>query len=304
MRRWIVYQRERFPLVAHAPLIAAFSISAVCYSSLLRGRVALPPAGALLVAFGTALLFFLQLRIADEFKDVEDDARYRPYRPVPRGLVSLRELAWLAAGAAVVQLALALWFEPALVRFLLLAWVYLALMTREFFAAAWLKARPIAYMASHMIILPLIDLYATACDWWPAGLRRPPAGIGWFLAVSYCNGMVVEIGRKIRAPHDEETGVDTYSALWGAERAAMAWAGAVAGTALCAWQAAEAIGTGRAMAVFLSTAVAACAAAAIAYARQPTTRSARVVEHMAGVWTLLMYLSLGAVPLVLAAWRE
>ena len=54
------------------------------------------------------LLFFLQLRIADEFKDYEDDARYRPYRPVPRGLVSLRELAWVGVGAAAIQLALAI----------------------------------------------------------------------------------------------------------------------------------------------------------------------------------------------------
>ena len=61
-----------------------------------------------------ALLFFLQLRIADEFKDFEDDARYRPYRPVPRGLVTLRELAWVGVGAAAIQLALALWLEPSL----------------------------------------------------------------------------------------------------------------------------------------------------------------------------------------------
>lgn len=92
--RWWVYQRERFPVFAHGALIAAFSASAVCYSALVRGadRVAL---GSLAVAFGTAFLFFLQLRIADEFKDFAEDARFRPYRPVPRGLVTLRErLAW------------------------------------------------------------------------------------------------------------------------------------------------------------------------------------------------------------------
>ena len=89
MNRWIVYQRERFPVAGHGPLVAAFSASAVCFSSLVRGRVAAPSAIALLVAFLTSLLFFLQLRIADEFKDFEEDSRYRPYRPVPRGLVTL-----------------------------------------------------------------------------------------------------------------------------------------------------------------------------------------------------------------------
>src|SRR5207248_2175394 len=104
LARWWTYQRERFPVVAHGILIAAFSSSAVCFSTLLRGRTTPPQLLALIVAFGTAFLFFLQLRIADEFKDCEEDSRYRPYRAVPRGLVSLRELAVLGVAAAAVQL--------------------------------------------------------------------------------------------------------------------------------------------------------------------------------------------------------
>jgi 4-hydroxybenzoate polyprenyltransferase len=97
-RRWWIYQRERFPLLLHAPLIGAFTSSAVCLSALLRGAAAAGSADgprwpAFVAAFGTGLTFFLQLRIADEFKDHDDDARHRPYRPVPRGLVTLRELA-------------------------------------------------------------------------------------------------------------------------------------------------------------------------------------------------------------------
>ena len=96
MNRWVTYQRERFPLAGHGPLVAAFSASAVCFSSLLRGHLAAPSPLALIAAFLTSLVFFLQLRIADEFKDFAEDARLRPYRPVPRGLVTLRELAWVA----------------------------------------------------------------------------------------------------------------------------------------------------------------------------------------------------------------
>src|SRR5712691_10597834 len=111
--RWWTYQRERSPIFVHSPLIATFSVSAMSYSALLRGEPKLRLA-SVLVAFGTAWLFFLQLRIADEFKDCADDARYRPYRPVPRGLVSLRELGVLGVGAALLQAALALWLQPAL----------------------------------------------------------------------------------------------------------------------------------------------------------------------------------------------
>ena len=303
MNRWVVYQRERFPLAAHAPLVLAFSGSAVCFSSLVRGHVAVPPLDSLVVAFVTSLLFFLQLRIADEFKDAEDDRRYRPYRPVPRGLVTLRELAWVGAASAIVQVALALWLHPSLVLLLLFAWAYLALMTREFFVPAWLKRHPTFYLVSHMIILPLIDLYATACDWRPAGLQVPPNGLTWFLIVSFFNGVVVEIGRKTRVPHDEETGVETYSALWGMPGAVRAWLAAFLVTGAAAWRAAERIGTAPATLVVLAAVALACLAVAMRMLRSAAPGRGKTIEVMSGVWTLLMYLGLGAAPLAIALWQ-
>src|SRR5580658_10731690 len=110
--RWWIYQRERFPVFAHTPIIAAFSLSAVSYSALIRGAHHLPAWQPCVVAFASSFLFFLQLRIADEFKDFEEDSRYRPYRAVPRGLVTLRELGVLGAGAAAIQLVLGLALDP------------------------------------------------------------------------------------------------------------------------------------------------------------------------------------------------
>jgi 4-hydroxybenzoate polyprenyltransferase len=303
MKRWLSYQRERFPLVAHGPLIAAFSVSAVCFSSLVRGRVALPPPASLLVAFVTALLLFLQLRIADEFKDFEDDARYRPYRPVPRGLVTLRELGWIGAGAAAMQLALALMLEPSLIWLLTLVWAYLALMTREFFVRDWLRRHPVVYLTSHMVIIPLIDLYATACDWRVAGLSRPPPGLYWFLIVSYVNGIVVEVGRKTRVPGDEEHGVETYSALWGTNVALRVWLAAVVVTAFAAWRAAARIGTDVATLNLLLVLVAVCGLVALRVMRRRTAGSGKAIELVSGVWTLMMYLGVGAVPMAYKLWR-
>jgi 4-hydroxybenzoate polyprenyltransferase len=303
LNRWVVYQRERFPLASHVPLVAAFSASAVCFSSLLRGHYAAPSAAALIVAFFTSLLFFLQLRIADEFKDREEDARFRPYRPVPRGLVTLRELAWLGAATAGVQLALALWLESSLVWLLLLTWVYLTLMTREFFAARWLKAHPVIYMASHMLILPLVDLYATACDWRVAGVTEPPVGLSWFLVVSFLNGVVVEIGRKTRAAADEEHGVETYSALWGRQGAVCGWLLAVLLTATAAWQASVRIGTWVPTVVMLIVLTVACGIVARRFIGTAKPGSGRWLETMAGVWTVVMYVGLGAAPLAFTLWR-
>ena len=304
MNRWIVYQRERFPLAGHAPLVAAFSASAVCFSLLVRGHIAPPPLTTFLVAFVTSLLFFLQLRIADEFKDFEDDSRYRPYRPVPRGLVTLRELAWIGVAAAVIQLTLALALDPTIVWILAIAWVYLALMTREFFAPRWLKRHPVVYMTSHMLILPLVDLYATACDWWAAGHHQLPRGLYWFLIVSYLNGLVIEIGRKTRVAVDEEQGVETYSALWGTGGAVRAWMIAVLLTAFAAWRAAARIGTATPMLILLAVLVIACGVIAVRVVRSHASGSGKAIEVMSGVWTILMYVGLGAAPLAYLLWER
>jgi hypothetical protein len=293
--RWWVYQRERFPLFAHGPLIAAFSVSAVSYSTLLRGETALPVAGTL-VAFATAFLFFLQLRITDEFKDHEEDVRYRPYRPVPRGLVSLRELGWVGVGAALLQLMLALALKPALVAILVAVWAYLALMSIEFFAPAWLKARPITYMWTHMLIMPMIDFYATACDWLVRGADLP-AGLFWFLLVSFFNGIVIEIGRKTRAPGDEETGVETYSALWGRAVAVRAWLGAMAACAACALMAAWSIDFLLPAGAVLIALVATAAWLGVRFVGAAAAGAGRRLELFSGVWTLSMYLIVGVVPL-------
>jgi 4-hydroxybenzoate polyprenyltransferase len=300
--RWWTYQRERFPLLAHAPLVAAFSFSAVAYSSLLRGDVHLPALGAWLVAFITALAFFLQLRIADEFKDFEEDSRWRPYRPVPRGLVTLRELGVLGAVAALIQLALALWLFWPLVIVLAITWAYLALMSHEFFLRDWLKARPVTYLWSHMLIMPLIDLYATACDWMVAGgepgLEAIPGGLHWFLIVSFFNGIVIEIGRKLRAPADEEEGVETYSVLWGRSRAVLAWLGALGVTAVSAALAAAKIDFLWPVLTLLLVLLAVAGLAAWHFLNNPSPGAGKRFEAIAGVWTLCMYLSLGAGPLL------
>lgn len=297
MNRWWIYQRERFPLHQHGPLVLAFSFSALSYSRLLRGAEGLPPAVPTLAAFLACLLFFLQLRIADEFKDVEEDTRFRPYRPVPRGLVKLRELGVVFALAAAVQLGLALWLCPPLVLLLLGVWIYLAAMTREFFVRDWLKARPIIYMVSHMFIMPQIDFYATASDWLVAG-ARPGQGLVWFLAASFCNGMVIEIGRKIRAPADEECGVETYSALYGPRRAVFAWLFVLALTTIAALRAAALAGLLWPVFIALGVGFVLAGLVAARFLRTLRPRGGRAVETMAGVWTLLLYLSLGAGPML------
>lgn len=295
MNRWWIYQKERFPLAAHGPLIAAFSACAVSFSSLLRGAPA-PDWRMFLTAFGVCLLMFLQLRIADEFKDAEEDARWRPYRPVPQGLVTLGELRILFILAALVQTGLVLTLDVRLMVVLAVAWSYLALMSVEFFCRDWLKKRPVIYLLTHMGIMPLVDFFGTACEWLPRG-SSAPAGLGWFLAASFFNGIVIETGRKLRQPADEEEGVETYSRLWGKSGGLRVWLLALLATGACAAMAAGVIGfTGP---VVVSLAFVMAFALWSAYLFLCRSLSGKKIEIVSAVWTLALYLMLGLVPLFL-----
>ena len=285
--RWWTYQKERFPLLANGLLIAAFSSCALLYSSFLS-KGPLPTLAMFLIAFTTCFIFFLQLRIADEFKDADEDAQYRPHRPVPSGLIKLHELGCLFIIGALIQLALALTFSPRLLIILLFAWAYLALMSVEFFRRDWLKARPITYLWTHMLIMPIVDLYATACYWQPT-LDSPPKGLIYFLAASFTNGLVIELGRKIRLPKNEQTGVPTYSKLWGQKRATTIWLICLTATTIFALIAAHQIQTSLLTATILIPAL-----ILFAFLAKP----GKPLELLSALWTLALYLALGILPLL------
>ena len=297
LRRLWVYQRERFPLAAMSLLALAVASSAAIFSALARGA-ALPQWSAFVAAAASVLLVFMQMRVLDEHKDFADDARYRPYRAVPRGLVHLAELRWLLAAATLAQLGLAIAIDGRLVCLLILLWAYLALMSAEFFVRNWLRPRAFAYLASHNPFGALIVLYAAAFEWLPRNASPHPALL-LFAAAVFFDTALLEIGRKIRAPQDEEHGVVTYSAAWGRTRAVLAWCAAGALTIGCGLFAAREIGQGVVFALLMAPVAGLAAVSAIRYLRNPQTRPAQAIEALSGLATLVFYAALGPIAAVL-----
>ncbi|HEX8674304.1 MAG TPA: hypothetical protein VF710_20565 [Longimicrobium sp.] len=295
-RLW-TYQRERFPLAVYLPLIGISAACAAMYSAAARGRPGLPALPVLAVTTLTAIGFFFLLRVADEHKDAELDVRARPELPVPRGLVTLGELRRVGAVVALAAVTANALVEPRLLWVLAPAAAWAALMAREFFVPEWLRARPLAYLLSHMVVMPLLFAYLTAVDW-IASDAAPPRTLGLFLAVAFLNGLLVEIGRKLRAPADERPGVETYTQTWGMRPAFFVWLSVLALAALVALAAARAAGAGNIAALGLVVSALLAAWPAIAFLRAPRTSRAKATETVAGVWTLASYLLLGLAPIL------
>lgn len=295
--RWWIYQRERFPILAHGPMVIVFCLSVMLFSSLQEGGFPeiLRIAGAVI----TTVILFFQLRVADEFKDFADDSKYRPGRPVPRGLISLKELARVAWIGAAVQFAIAIYIDIGLVPILILVWTYLGLMTKEFFVTNWLKKTPSVYLISHMLIMPLIAFYVSAFDWL-CECRAMPTGLGWLLLFAFGCGLVLEIGRKIKSPDAERDGVETYSSLWGIGIALSAWTAACA-LAVAAFVRASAFYGDTNLAINSGIAILGLVVivAVLMTTKSNSKASIRFIEPGSGLFTMVLYLGLGPLQAVI-----
>jgi hypothetical protein len=297
IKRFFLYQKERFPLVSHGALIASFSFSAISYSLICRGENGFVDWRIYLVGVFTTVTLFLLLRIFDEFKDAKDDAKFRKSLPVPRGLISFKELTFIGITIIILQLLLNLIFFPKMLLLYMGVIGYLLLMGKEFFIADWLKKHQFWYVTSHMFIIPLIDIYASGLDWLVAGVDAPK-GLLFFLAVSYLNGVVIEIGRKIRIPEKEEMGVLTYTSILGTTQAVILWLIILFSTFCLSVAASFYAGYGNQGLVILGIVFLLCCIPALVFLITKTEKGSKTIELTSAIWTIIMYLSLGGIPML------
>lgn len=297
IQRFWIYQRERFPVLAHGIMIGAFSFSAISYSRISRATEGFIPWSHFLVGVFTTVTLFMLVRIFDEFKDAKEDALYRKELPVPRGLITLRELKAVGIVLFLTQVAVNLIFFPNMLLLYGIVMFYLCLMGKEFFVAEWLKKYQFWYVTSHMLIIPLIDIYASGLDWLLEGVDAPK-GLLFFFAVSFMNGIVLEVGRKIRNPEDEKPGVETYSYRFGAQRATGLWVLVLFATWLLSIMACYYAGYGMLAYIILTAIFILSSIPAIRFLNKKSSKRAKAIELTSAGWTVAMYLSLGGVPML------
>ena len=297
LKRFYIYQKERFPLFGHGLLVASFSFSAIAYSRICRGEKEFVNWEIYLTGIFTTITLFLLVRIFDEFKDAEDDAKYRKELAVPRGLMSLKELAIIGVVVAFFQIIINLFFFPKMLIIYFIVIAYLSLMGKEFFIPEWLKKNQFWYVTSHMLIIPLIDVYASGLDWLLEGVSAPK-GLIFFFAVSFMNGIVLEIGRKIRTPEKESEGVLTYTVMLGANRAVMLWILILLLTLSLSISACIFAGYGMTAFIVLGFIFILCATPAFLFLKYKTNKLSKMIEYASALWTIAMYLTLGGGPMI------
>ena len=216
-KKWYTYQKERFPVLVYGLYILCLTFATCFYNTKMLEIES--NVGIFIVMFVVAFLQFLMVRIIDEFKDYDEDKKYRPYRPVPRGLIKLQELRVLFVICVVIQLALTLIVNPFSFIFLLVLWIVFILMTKGFFIKKVLDKHILLEVAFDEIMLPVMILYL-------ASFIKIDMSILWrLLLLSYVVSWIIEIARKVRCKKDEEKGVKTYTAVFGIPKACILLSG-------------------------------------------------------------------------------
>ena len=211
IKKWYTYQKERFPIATYGLYILCLSFAAFFYNTKMLEIES--NVGVFITMFVVAFLQFLMVRIIDEFKDYEEDKKYRPYRPVPRGLIKLKELRTLFVICIIIQFALTLIMNPFSLIFLLVLWIMFILMTKSFFMKKLVDKHILLEVALDEILLPTLMLYLSS-------FIKLDITILWrLLLLSYVVSWIIEIARKVRCKKDEEKGVKTYTAVFGIPKA-------------------------------------------------------------------------------------
>lgn len=142
IKNFKIYLNERFPLGKNSFFVLIFTLSGYIYTSLLynskimylftNGIKITILQYKIIALFIIIFMFFFQLRITDEFKDYEEDLKYRAYRPVQRGIISLKALGKIGIATVIIQIMLAHVIDPEIIYFMIFVWIYMFLMAKEF----------------------------------------------------------------------------------------------------------------------------------------------------------------------------
>ncbi|MFZ4403984.1 MAG: UbiA family prenyltransferase [Pseudobdellovibrionaceae bacterium] len=208
---------ERFKPLSYGPMIILFTTMNGLYfaqsqnvSSNLQGAI---------VALFIMFCAFFRLRLFDEIKDYHVDLKINPQRPLARGIISIDQVRLSILFLIVTELTLAYWVNPFGFLIHALAVGYSLLMFEEFFIGRWLRSHLTTYAITHTFVSVFYALSAAVLWTQSKSIELTNIDILYFVS-NWFYFNLFEFSRKTYATEEERPGVETYSSLFGAQKAA------------------------------------------------------------------------------------
>ncbi len=163
IRRLFAYLAERFPLLGHGVLIAAYySSNQFLARTLTRPGEPMHYDVSTVLGMLTLFCFFFHLRVFDEHKDYAEDCIHYPQRVLQSGVITLRDLKVLGGFAIAAEIVLCALRGPAVFAAWSAAFLFSLLMLREFFVREWLKRHFLVYAVTHLLVMPFSRSWCSA----------------------------------------------------------------------------------------------------------------------------------------------
>jgi 4-hydroxybenzoate polyprenyltransferase len=209
--RLLIYIRQRFPLHMAWLLSGLYTIHLFTLSKRSHPHVVIEDVLIIMTLF---TLFLLRVRFVDEIKDYDHDARHYPHRPVIQGLLTKKELVFLAVCVLFLELSIMYSYGESTYFFALIVLLYSGAMTLEFGIRSYLKK----HFTTHFILHEVVFLWYTMYFLRVLGLL-PQYSYLYIITLTscVCIPVLAEIVRKL-LPRKNIEGIsvcDTYSTVWG-----------------------------------------------------------------------------------------
>jgi 4-hydroxybenzoate polyprenyltransferase len=212
--RWWQFTKERFGPVSHLTMIIVFLVAHILVA---KSYMPLKAQGLdFLVLFIGVTAFYFKLRLYDEVKDYELDLVINVTRPLPRGLLGLKDMYRGMLVCIVVELVCFYTQGPQSLVSMIIAILYSLVMYKEFFIAEKIRPFLTTYALVHTIVTTILS-FAIFSFLTHENIIKVMTNIS-FLSFAMANWMlfnIFEFGRKTFATSEERNNVDTYSSLFG-----------------------------------------------------------------------------------------
>jgi hypothetical protein len=144
LRRFYIYQKERFPLnvlIFTTLAVVLSSLAIISKSEPLISNYVLETVLALIAG----LIFMFHVRVLDERKDLQFDNKHHGDRPIQRGVISLRQLFIINISLLFVLFGISVFSSFYAFFFLLIALIYSSLAGMDFFFGEKIRSKFFLY---------------------------------------------------------------------------------------------------------------------------------------------------------------
>jgi 4-hydroxybenzoate polyprenyltransferase len=219
-KKWAIFIKERFDPLSHFLMIIVFVTIHILFSKKIFNLE--NSSLDILFLLVAVTLFYFKLRLYDEVKDYELDVIINPHRPLPRGLLSHKDM---YRGMVFCIFFEILFFSSKginAITSLGVAIFYSLLMFKEFFIPKLIRPHLTTYAISHTIVTSLLSMAIFSFLNQKTFVNNLINHDLIFFSLS--NWMlfnIFEFGRKTFALTEERAGIDTYSSLFGKKLAVL-----------------------------------------------------------------------------------